>query len=191
MQTSHARAETSFDECFESHGAPQFLGNSFNTSGAPIYFDSGSGTSRSREFCVIECLLWWTDSRLPASVCELPDFILSSYFTGRDNELEQIDCALRTSSEDLPARCVIYGMPGVGKTQLALKYATVASRRSQYTYVFWVSAASVEKLTRDFSKLIDLLRLPGRYAMDQVSEQIVARAFFRRSNSYEELAPRS
>lgn len=82
-----------------------------------------------------------------------------------------------TSSGELPARCVIHGMPGVGKTQLALKVATCASQRSQYTYIFWVSAASVEKLTRDFSKLVDLPRLPGRHTMDQVIKLTVARAW--------------
>jgi len=35
----------------------------------------------------------------------------------------------------------------------------------------------VEKLTRDFSKLVDLLRLPGRYTLDQVSKLTVARAW--------------
>ncbi len=68
-------------------------------------------------------------------------------------------------------------MPGVGKTQLALKFASLASQRSQYAYVFWMSAASVEKLTRDFSKLVDLLRLPGWSALDQASKVTVARAW--------------
>lgn len=68
-------------------------------------------------------------------------------------------------------------MPGVGKTQLALRYATLASKRSQDTYTFWVSAASEEKLARDFSKLMDLLRLPGRHAVDQVTKLTVVRAW--------------
>lgn len=68
-------------------------------------------------------------------------------------------------------------MPGVGKTQLALKFATCGSQRNQYTYIFWVSAASVEKLTRDFSKLVDLLHLPGRYGLDQAIKLTVARAW--------------
>ena len=74
-------------------------------------------------------------------------------------------------------------MPGVGKTQLALQYATLASRRSLYTYIFWVSAGSVEKLARDFSKLVDLLRLPGRYALDQVTKLTVARAWLEDSTA--------
>ena len=68
-------------------------------------------------------------------------------------------------------------MPGVGKTQLALQYASLASKRSQDTYTFWVSAGSVEKLTRDFSRLADLLRLPGGYALDQFTKSTLARAW--------------
>ena len=68
-------------------------------------------------------------------------------------------------------------MPGVGKTQLALQYASLASGRSQDTYTFWVSAGSVEKLARDFSRLVDLLRLPGRHASDQFTKLTLARAW--------------
>lgn len=68
-------------------------------------------------------------------------------------------------------------MPGLGKTQLALKFAKRASERKQYAYVFWVSAASAEKLSQDFSKLVDLLRLPGRHTSDQVTKRTMARAW--------------
>ena len=68
-------------------------------------------------------------------------------------------------------------MPGLGKTQLALRFAKLAFQRSQYAYVFWVSAASAEKLTRDFSKLVDLLRLPGCYTSNQVTKLTMARAW--------------
>ncbi|KAL8876041.1 MAG: hypothetical protein Q9192_008939, partial [Flavoplaca navasiana] len=113
---------------------------------------------------------------LPASIRELPDAILTSHFTGRVDELQQIDQAFSASSGDLPARCVIHGMPGVGKTQLALRYATLASEKSKDMYTFWVSAASVEKLARDFSKVVDLC-LQGRHALDQATKLTLARAW--------------
>jgi len=81
-------------------------------------------------------------------------------------------------------------MPGVGKTQLALRYTMLASRRSEDMYTFWVAAGSVEKLARDFSKLVDLLRLPGRHALDQVTKLTVA-SVARRSDSWEEVASHS
>ena len=68
-------------------------------------------------------------------------------------------------------------MPGLGKTQLALKFAERAFQRSQYAYVFWVSAASAEKLTQDISKLVDLLRLPGYHTSNQVTKLTMARVW--------------
>ena len=76
-------------------------------------------------------------------------------------------------------------MPGVGKTQLALQYAALASGRSQDTYTFWVSAGSVEKLAQDFSRLVNLLRLLGLYGSDQFTK------LARRSVSWKEVASRS
>ena len=105
----------------------------------------------------------------------MPGSIPSSYFTGRGDELQQIDRAFSASFGDLPACCVIHGMPVVGKTQLVLQYAALASGKSRYTYTFWLSAGSVEKLPRD-SRMVDLLRLPERYALDQVTKLSVVRA---------------
>ena len=107
----------------------------------------------------------------------MPDFILPSHFTGRGDELQQIDRAFSASPSDHPARCVIHGMPGAGKTQLALQYATLAFERSEDRYTFWMSAGSVEILALDFSKSVDLLRLPERSTMDQVTKLTMARAW--------------
>ena len=68
-------------------------------------------------------------------------------------------------------------MPGVGKTQLALKFATVAFQRGQHAYIFWVSAVSLEKVAQDFSKLADLVRLAGRHTMDQASKLTAMRGW--------------
>ena len=68
-------------------------------------------------------------------------------------------------------------MPGVGKTQLALRYAKLASERSEDMYTFWLSAGSTEKLARDFAKLVDILRLPEWCTLDQVTKLTVARAW--------------
>ena len=74
-------------------------------------------------------------------------------------------------------------MPGVGKTQLALKFATLAFQNDQYPYVFWVSAVSVEKLSQDVSKIVDLLRLSGRYTLNQASRLTMARAWLEDSTA--------
>ena len=143
-----------------------------------FYSSSSSCTSRSEScICVRERRLTDQDDRTPTSVCELPSSLLSPHFTGRNDELQEIEHRFNTSSIDQPGRCIIHGMPGLGKTQLALKFATLAFQKGQHPYVFWVSAVSVEKLTRGLSKLADLVRLPGRQTLDQASRLTVVRAW--------------
>ena len=125
----------------------------------------------------------YTDDKLPAKICELPGFLLSPYFTGRGDELQQIERVFSISSGDLPQRCIIHGMPGVGKTQLALKFATLACQNRQYPYVFWVSGVSVEKLSQDVSKIVDLVRLSGWHALNQASKLTAARAWLEDSTA--------
>lgn len=74
-------------------------------------------------------------------------------------------------------------MPGVGKTQLALNFATLAFQNGQYPYVFWVSAASVEKLSEDVSKIVDLLHLPGWHTLDRASKLVAARGWLEDSTT--------
>ena len=58
----------------------------------------------------------------------------------------------------------------------------LASDRSKDIYTFWVSAASEEKLARDFSKLVDLC-LPARHALDQATKLTLARAWLEYSTA--------
>ena len=115
------------------------------------------------------------------SIHYLPD-LPSSNFIGRSNELNQINDALAAVHGDAPSRCIVYGMPGLGKTQLALKYSEQAYKELRYEFVFWISAASAEKLSQGFSKLVDLLCLPERHSLDQSAKHIAARAWLEDSN---------
>ena len=45
----------------------------------------------------------------------------------------------------------LYGLSGVGKTQLALKFAI--EYQDRYNYIFFVNASSLEILRNDFIKL--------------------------------------
>ena len=66
-------------------------------------------------------------------------------------------------------------MPGLGKTQLALRYAKLAYKESRYPWVFWITAASVEAMHQDLTKLVDLLHLPGRHRLDQMAKLTTVR----------------
>ena len=176
MEGTRIQERSIFSGEYRSDGGSLFVGNTFNAAGQ-ICFDSSSGTSTSRWVIDIReryhshCV----DNKLPPSIYDIPNPLLSPHFTGRSNELEEIGYAFNSVSDDTPARCVVYAMPGSGKTQLVLKYATLASKESRY--IFWVSAASVEKLNRDFTKLADLLHLPGRHNLDQAAKTTTIRGW--------------
>ena len=69
--------------------------------------------------------------------------------------------------DNLPARCAIVGMPGLGKTQLALKYSLEVFDQARGPMIFWTSAATPEKLAQGLCKILDIVDHVDRDHMDQ------------------------
>jgi hypothetical protein len=92
---------------------------------------------------------------------------LSAHFTGREVELAKVEELLGGSSGDSPTRCVIHGMPGLGKTQLGLQFAKRAYERKLYTHILWISATSEEKLNQGYCKVLDVFGHQDRLHPDQ------------------------
>ncbi|EGO26606.1 hypothetical protein SERLADRAFT_447764 [Serpula lacrymans var. lacrymans S7.9] len=106
---------------------------------------------------------------------DAPVDLLSIHFAGRDQELHTIKQLFGSIQDDVPSRCAIYGMPGIGKTQLTLQYAKLSYQQKQYTYVFWISGATVEKLNQGFVKLLNLVSHPERNNPEQDARLVAAR----------------
>jgi hypothetical protein len=117
------------------------------------------------------------DHQSPLRCNDAPIDLLSTSYTGRQTELQQIQDCLDVVYADGPSRCALYGMPGVGKTQLALKYTITSFREHHYSYIFWASAATPEKLSQGLVKILDLLKLPGRFNPDQSARLMAARTW--------------
>lgn len=66
-------------------------------------------------------------------------------------------------------------MPGLGKTQLALRYAKLVFDRKQYPLVLWVSAATSEKLNQGFASILNLVDHIDRNHPEQSARLIAAR----------------
>jgi hypothetical protein len=115
---------------------------------------------------------------------EAPLDLLSIYFTGRDKELDEIAKTLDIIHGDVPTRCVIYGMHGIGKTQLALRFANDSFDQERYSHVFWMSATTVEKLSQGFTDLLTLVAHPDRYnLLDQSARLKAARRWLEDARS--------
>ncbi|TFK41425.1 P-loop containing nucleoside triphosphate hydrolase protein [Crucibulum laeve] len=83
---------------------------------------------------------------------ELPEMILrpcsSPLFTGQQDYLDQLKdyFSIRNGKGITPRRSyLIYGLGGMGKTQIALKFIEDVS--SQYGYVFWIDATSEDTIS--------------------------------------------
>lgn len=61
-------------------------------------------------------------------------------FWGREAELNAISYRFRTKDPSLITFCKLYGMGGVGKTQIALEYAYQST--NAYDAIFWIPAES-------------------------------------------------
>jgi hypothetical protein len=109
---------------------------------------------------------------------DAPIDLLSPHFTGREGELGDIGKGLGASHGSAPTRYAVHGMPGVGKTQLALQFAKLSYNRQQYSLVFWISGATVEKLNQGFAKVLTLVGHPDYSNSDQNIRLTSARRWF-------------
>jgi tetratricopeptide (TPR) repeat protein len=89
------------------------------------------------------------------------------YFTGREEELQEVSTGLRAGSGGL----AISAAGGSGKTQLALEYAY--RHREQYRSVFWAPAASHALLSGAYSSMAQLLDLAEK---GQQEQRLIVRA---------------
>ena len=99
----------------------------------------------------------------PTNVAQCPSFndvpvdLLSVNFTGREQEMALIIELLDTVYGDVPTRCALHGMHGVGKSQIFYALAKDLYDKGRYTNIFWMQATTIEKLHQGFSKLLYLV----------------------------------
>lgn len=115
-----------------------------------------------------------TQRRESAMFIDAPKGLLSAYFGGRDMELLQLDTFFQKRSDYDIQRYAIYGMPGVGKTQVALKYA-ISHWPSRYAMVFWLPANTTERLNQGFANILNLVGHVDRNHPEQPARLTSAR----------------
>ena len=91
----------------------------------------------------------------------------SNNFTGRQEYYKQIAQTLVLPIKR-QCRIAIYGLPGAGKTQLALKFAE--DNRSSYNGVFYVDASSEEGIVRSYRDLHEQLKLEKTVEQHKVEQ---------------------
>ncbi|KAJ5810431.1 uncharacterized protein N7503_002649 [Penicillium pulvis] len=60
------------------------------------------------------------------------------------------------------SRIALFGLGGVGKTQLAIEYAHQLRQQSAETWVFWIHASNTARCEESLRGLADRVKIPGR-----------------------------
>ena len=94
------------------------------------------------------------------------------FFTGRGDVLQQLDRALQHNST-----VALSGMPGVGKTQIALQCAR--SHKGVYQPIYWAVAASRDTLAAGYAAIAWRLGLPEKSQKDQTLVNNAVRRWLR------------
>jgi tetratricopeptide (TPR) repeat protein len=97
------------------------------------------------------------------------------HFTGRDDLFAILGNKLRdTTSKKYNHRVAIYGMGGVGKTQLAIEY--VYRNQTKYHSIFWVSSADQAALLSGFQDIARATQCVSNLDSTSVNPTEVAKA---------------
>jgi hypothetical protein len=83
--------------------------------------------------------------------------------------------ALNKVQNGMPSCCAVHGMPGIGRSQLVLHYAKRSFDDGRYSYIFWISSTSIDKLNHGFAKILDLVDHRHRYLQEQSAKLTAAR----------------
>lgn len=80
--------------------------------------------------------------------CHIIRYSEPHHFQGRTEILRQVHDELSPTQEQTTKRLVLSGIGGVGKTQIALRYAY--NHLDVYPAIFWISAETETRLVQDF-----------------------------------------
>ena len=75
--------------------------------------------------------------------------------------------------------CAVWGMPGIGKSQLALAYAQQEFLSSTYDLIVWLSGTAYDKIVEGLTDALILLEHPARAETDVKA----------RSNAFQRTSP--
>lgn len=105
-------------------------------------------------------------------------FARNPFFTGREQELEQLHAQLHQRQTVAVGQTQgISGLGGIGKTQLAVEYAY--RHYQEYDYVLWAHADSTEALNASYTAFAALLNLPEKDAKEQETVVQAVKKWFR------------
>jgi len=92
-------------------------------------------------------------------------YFRNPFFTGREDILNQIYQGFHTNAESIRPQA-LYGLGGIGKTQIALEYAY--QFQQEYNTIFWISSENRETLISGFAAIAQVFNLPEKNEQEQI-----------------------
>ncbi|KAF3314669.1 hypothetical protein TWF173_004484 [Orbilia oligospora] len=109
--------------------------------------------------------------------------ILHPHFSGRQKHLQQLyDSLHRDSTSERGAIVSIFGIPGVGKSQLSLKYVT--DNRNKYSFGFYSIAKTVDHWPSSCNNIALTLNLAEAGSIDQSQITQALKRWFASNNDW-------
>jgi NB-ARC domain len=99
----------------------------------------------------------------------------NQFFTGRDSFLAQLHNKFQDPSTDpYHGRIALFGLGGIGKTQIVLEY--VYRYQSSYRRIYWISADTQAALLDRYQKIAERADLPISHLPTavEVAEQVIS-----------------
>lgn len=98
------------------------------------------------------------------------DDMLSKRFFGRDAYLPRIKIALAHKGRNRNFHLTLHGLPGVGKTQLALRY--IQKYQHDYEVIILAAAVTEQKIRESFARAAYGMHLPGSELSVNLEERV-------------------
>ena len=95
-----------------------------------------------------------------------PPYNHNSFFTNRDEPLSTIASSFASAPAHQTPILALNGLPGIGKTHVALEYSYRSS--STYNSIIWLNASSRAVLGKDVRSLVEQFSLPNEYHEDEL-----------------------
>lgn len=105
--------------------------------------------------------------------CNNPPVAENSQFFGRQGIMKKIDDHLRPADTGKRLSSIaLYGLGGIGKTQIALAYAY--SKVEQLDAVLWIAAQDQLSIRQSFSRIaVDALQLPNAHPQSHQEKMVL------------------
>ena len=116
----------------------------------------------------------------------LPCFFIPSAriarFFNRKDVIAQIEEHFQNSHHNSPlGSLALYGMGGVGKSQIAMKHVETRQKRKELDAVFWFNAENPVSMQQSFTEVAIKLKLPGTGPATHDENRLILKGLLQRT----------